>query len=189
MADPVTDDCTDLAALEAGDPLAFGRIYDRHAAVVLSFCRRVAGSPVSDCEDAMQETFLRAHEKMDQVSDCRGFRSWLLTIARFIVRERRRSSLRYASHVERAHAAAEHTRPEARASGHDAERRDDLQRLNAALDRLPDDERLAIHLQYLERDPVQSARSALGISRSGYYALLARARQRLQQLMTHEVTA
>lgn len=186
----VTDDCTDLAALAAGDAHAFARLYDRHSAVVLSFCRRGAGGGGSDCEDAMQEIFIRAHARLDRVDDCRGFRSWLLTIARFVTRERRRSTLRYAAHVdavaEQARSAGGTAHPAAPGPVEDAEQRDALARLGEALDLLPDDERLAIHLQYLESDPVSAARSALGLSRSGFYALLARARAHLAQRMARE---
>lgn len=194
MALPVTDDCTDLAAVQAGDSQAFARLYDRHAAVVLSFCRRGAGSAGHDCEDAMQETFIRAHGKLASVDDCRGFRSWLLTIAKFVTRERRRSATRYAAHVDAAALSAGDGRmpggptPE-QTPAQVHEHRDALERLTAALDQLPDDERLAIHLQYLEHDPIAAARSALGLSRSGFYALLARAREHLAQLMSREVTA
>lgn len=198
MAVPVTDDCTDLAALAAGDKDAFGRLYDRHAAVVLSFCRRGAGWVGHESEDAMQETFLRAHKKLREVNDCRGFRSWLLTIAGFVTRERRRSAARYSTHVSAAAANIGATSGASSAvlAGHAnaspaeaVEHADSLARLSTALDQLPDDERLAIHLQYLEHDPVDAARSALGLSRSGFYKLLARAREHLAQLMTTEVTA
>lgn len=218
----VTDDCTDLAALEAGDKDAFARLYDRHAAVVLSFCRRGAGASVADSEDAMQETFIRAHAKLQSVDDCRGFRKWLLQIASFAVRERRRSNSRYAKHV---HAAGEEARAlhgvhgsggshgthgshgshgalEASGAGGGfaassaasgpaarAAHAEDLARLGQALDRLPEDERLAIHIQYIENDPVTAAASAFGLSRSGYYKLLARARTHLAQLMGTEVAA
>ena len=48
-----------------------------------------------------------------------------------------------------------------------------------ALDQLDDDERLAIHLYYLDSDPVRAAQAALGIGRSGFYKLLTRARESL----------
>jgi RNA polymerase sigma factor (sigma-70 family) len=64
-----------------------------------------------------------------------------------------------------------------------AEHAEQLDRLGAALDQLDDRERLAIHLYYLEADPVQAAASALGLSRSGYYKLLGRAREQLAALM------
>lgn len=148
----------------------------------------------------MQETFIRAHSKLQTVSDCRGFRSWLFTIARFVTRERSRSAARYAAHVDAAatmsatsghtpgSSIAASTAGAAHAPHESLEHRDVLDRLSVALDQLPDDERLAIHLQYLDNDPIAAARSALGLSRSGFYALLARAREHLAQLMAREVT-
>lgn len=65
-----------------------------------------------------------------------------------------------------------------RADEHEA-----LDRLGAALDQLEDRERLAVHLFYLDADPVQAAESALGLSRSGFYKLLARAKEKLAALM------
>ncbi len=64
-----------------------------------------------------------------------------------------------------------------------AEHAENLDRLTEALDQLEDRERLAIHLYYLEADPVKAAKSALGLSRSGYYKLLARARENLAALL------
>ena len=58
-----------------------------------------------------------------------------------------------------------------------------LDHLTAALDQLDDRERLAIHLHYLDADPMHAAELVLGLSRSGYYKLLARARQRLAEFM------
>lgn len=64
-----------------------------------------------------------------------------------------------------------------------AERSERLEMLSRALGELPEQERLAVHLFYLEADPVIAAREALGLSRSGFYKLLARARERLGVLM------
>lgn len=58
-----------------------------------------------------------------------------------------------------------------------------LTRLDAALEALPDDERLAVHLYYLDPDPIRAASESLGLSRSGFYKLLARAREHLARLM------
>lgn len=52
--------------------------------------------------------------------------------------------------------------------------------LTAAIDSLPDEERLAIHIFYLEHDPVTVAASALRLSRSGFYKLVNRARAHLR---------
>ena len=60
-----------------------------------------------------------------------------------------------------------------------AERDEQLRNLEEAIQQLDERERLAIHLYYLEADPVRAAGEALGLSRSGYYKLLTRARRRL----------
>ena len=60
-----------------------------------------------------------------------------------------------------------------------AEQSEQLDRLGAALESLPEDERLAVHLYYLDQDPISAAQDALGLSRSGFYKLLARAREHL----------
>ena len=49
--------------------------------------------------------------------------------------------------------------------------------LSAAIDALPADERLALHLYYIERDPVNAAKRALGVSRPTFYRLVAKARE------------
>lgn len=64
-----------------------------------------------------------------------------------------------------------------------ASRSEQLDRLGRALEQLPDDERLAVHLYYLDADPVVAAVECLGVSRSGFYKLLGRARERLQTLL------
>ena len=63
-----------------------------------------------------------------------------------------------------------------------AERDEQLRLLDEAIQQLDGRERLVIHLYYLEADPVRAAGEALGLSRSGYYKLLARARRRLAVL-------
>jgi RNA polymerase sigma-70 factor (ECF subfamily) len=64
------------------------------------------------------------------------------------------------------------------------DQREQLDLLSEALEQLPDDERLAVHLYYLDADPVTAASACLGVSRSGFYKLLARARERLADLMS-----
>src|SRR5207253_2454417 len=114
----------------------------------------------------LQETFLRAYRLLHEVDDARTLRPWLYAIARNVCAERRRSAARRRKHE---HAAAKEqvamngssslihpsggTRrePPVHAPAAHAEA---LTRLTAALDGLPDDERLAIHLYYLDSDPV-----------------------------------
>ena len=178
----VDDDGTDLAAAKAGDHEAFARLYDRHAPVVLSICRLAARGSLAEAEDATQETFIRAHRMLDNLRDPSKLRSWLYTIARRVSSERRRSTARRNTHEGQAMLNAT-ARPHSAAAYENVRRNEELDRLTDAIEQLDEHQRLAVHLYYLEADPVRAAAEALGLSRSGYYKLLARARDRLACLM------
>lgn len=176
------DDISDLRAAGTGDHEAFARLYDRHAAVVLSLCRRRT-CVEAEAEDATQETFLRAYQMLDQLVEPTGFRLWLYSIARRVCAERRRAAGRRVRHEEDAAAYREGQFVPLLEGCEAASQAEQLARLSVALDALSKDERLAIHLYYLERDPATAATSALGLSRGGFYKLLARARNRLAALL------
>lgn len=204
----VTDDCTDLAAHGQGDQDAGGRLYDRHAPLVFSLCRAETGARSrEDAEDATQETFLRAFRMLDRLDDCRGFRPWLYAIARLVCKERRTSRARsrrdsaYAVGLDRSasrqvgerkdrfmsseatgaaiHAAAE-------GPSQPLERQETLARLGQAIEELPDDVRLALHLFYIEQDPVTAAKRALGVSRAQFYRLVSQARELIGAKLSRE---
>lgn len=174
---------TDLDAARRGDDDAFGRIYDRHAPIVLALCRR--RSP-GDAEDAMQETFIRAHAKLDEVDGPDRLPAWLYAIARHVCSERNRARRRRDHHEGHAMTTTLPLKPVSAAAPDGADRAERLDRLSEAMDQLSDEERLALHLHYLDKDPVRAASQSLGLSRSGYYKLLTRARANLSQIMTKE---
>ena len=179
MSGVTGDDAADLTAAQAGDHQAFGRLYDRHAAVVLSLCRRFS---LPEAEDATQETFIRAYRLLHKVQSPDKLRPWLYAIARRVCSERVRSAQRRTRHQEQL-VLTQPAQSIAATAPEQADRDEQLQRLDDALEQLDDRERLAVHLYYLDADPVNAAASALGLSRSGYYKLLARAREHLAGLM------
>jgi RNA polymerase sigma-70 factor (ECF subfamily) len=183
MIGAVDDDAADLATARAGDHQAFARLYDRHSPVVLSLCRGWLCGSLTEAEDAMQETFIRAHRLLERLHDAAQLRPWLYAIARRVCSERRRSisRRRQHEHAARIEATGSHdpdpTAPQA------AQHSETLDRLTDAIEQLDDRQRLAVHLYYLDADPVRAAAASLGLSRSAYYKLLARARRRLAVLM------
>ncbi len=175
------DEAADLIAAQASDQDAFARLYDRHAAVVLSLCRRLS---LAEAEDAAQETFIRAYRLLHKVESADKLRLWLYGIARRVCSEHTRALRRRRHHEDQAMLTrTAEQKARAASPGESLEQAEQLQRLDGAIDQLDDRQRLAIHLYYLESDPIQAAQSALGLSRSGYYKLLARARERLGELM------
>ncbi|MGI9014435.1 MAG: RNA polymerase sigma factor [Phycisphaerales bacterium] len=189
-------DAADIVAARLGDQNAFARLYDRHAAVVLSFCRGCLVSGVlADADDACQLTFLRAFAKLDDVTAPATFRRWLLAIAGNVCRERIRAARRRSTHEMTAaqlhlhHQQRNHVGPAAEtvtsnAASSSIERREQLDKLTTAIDQLDERQRLAIHLYYLESDPVAAAARDLALSRSAFYKLLQQARAQLAAALT-----
>ena len=190
MSTVESDEVADLEAAQAGDDDAFARIFDRLAPVVLSLCRQRS---LAEADDATQETFIRAHRLLHKVDSPQRLRPWVYAIARRVCSERNRAARRRARHEENFALSSEVQTPPGRAgqttvaatddpSGQ-TERAEQLDRLSDAMEKLDARERLAIHIYYLEADSVKAATTTLGLSRSGYYKLLGRAREHLADLL------
>jgi len=176
----MTPEDRDLTTAQTGDHAAFARIYDRHAAVVVAYCRSRGDG---DGSDATQEVFLRAFGLIDQVASARAVRTWLVGIARRVCSERRRAAHRRNLHEAKAMTHRLATLDAPPLTFDRAVRAEQMRHLTKALASLNDDERLAIHMFYLEDDAANASAESLGLSRSGFYKLLARARQRLARAM------
>jgi RNA polymerase sigma factor (sigma-70 family) len=77
------DDALDanlLAAAQAGEQEAFRSLTDRHTAELRLHCYRMLGS-LSDAEDALQETLVRAWRHLGRFEGRSTFRIWLYKIA------------------------------------------------------------------------------------------------------------
>jgi RNA polymerase sigma-70 factor (ECF subfamily) len=69
-----------LASARAGNPEAFTALVESHRQPLLVHCYRMSGS-LDDAEDLVQETFLRAWDKLKSFDGHGSFRNWLYVIA------------------------------------------------------------------------------------------------------------
>lgn len=69
-----------LAAAKAGDRQAFSDLAEPYRAELLAHCYRLLGA-ADDAEDMVQETFLRAWNRLESFSGGPYFRAWLYKIA------------------------------------------------------------------------------------------------------------
>jgi RNA polymerase sigma-70 factor, ECF subfamily len=83
-------DSADAAAAVSGDTAAFERIYRRHVARIHSLCRRMLSEDEAD--DATQEVFIRAWEKLALFRGESAFGTWLHRLAINLVLARRARS-------------------------------------------------------------------------------------------------
>jgi RNA polymerase sigma-70 factor, ECF subfamily len=96
-----TDERTDLdliARWKAGDQRAATLLVERHAAALARFASSVGAR--GDVEEVVQDTFVRAFASIDGFRGESSLRTWLFTIARRLLLDRRRSDRRRGEQVE-----------------------------------------------------------------------------------------
>ncbi len=149
----------------------------RYQMSVYTLTYRMLGNQ-ADAEDATQEVFLRAFQRLHQYRPSEPFGGWLTGIARHysidVLRQRR--------------PAADLVEP---SSSVDVERtvldRLDRARVQAAVNRLPHRERTLLVLRYWEDQPVDRIAHLLGMSEGAAKVALLRARRSLAGILTREV--
>ena len=72
------DDRSTVERVLTGDKAAFGELIERNSVAALAFARRLLGRP--NAEDAVQEAFLAAFLKLENLRDHDRFRAWLFGI-------------------------------------------------------------------------------------------------------------
>ena len=166
-----------------GDRAAFERLYDLHARRVRAVVSRAAEDPTA-VDDLVQECFLRAYRKLDQLHPQEHFGPWLVGIARRVAREKRRSLHRDRHRfVGTAPSDCERVPADQRAKPSSDELRDDLERVLERIRQLPESQRVALELFFLEECDAEKTAKLLGMSRSGVYALLKRACRNVAKLI------
>src|SRR6476619_7330818 len=93
------DDASDVAAAAAGDVHAFERVYRRHVARIHSTAVRMLGPEEAD--DATQDVFVRAWQRLGQFRGDSAFGTWLFRLAVNVMLSRRAVvATRHRRHVE-----------------------------------------------------------------------------------------
>jgi len=85
-------DAADVQLAAAGDQLAFERLYHAHVARVHSLARRMLGG--DDADEATQDVFVRAWEKLGTFRGEAAFGTWLHRLAINVILGRRQSRAR-----------------------------------------------------------------------------------------------
>lgn len=158
-----------------GDKEAYGQLYDRYARLVRVICRDTTGD-YSQAQDLAQEVFIRAYEKLNTLKEPEKFGGWLVSISRNICREFRRGKFR-----DR-HVLVGLDPPEPDVQDNNKET-DQLSDLHEALGQLNEKERMALQIYYLEDQDAKRTQELLGISRSGLYRLLEKAREKVEKFI------
>ena len=164
-----------------GDVAAYGALVERYQEVAFRTAWLITRSS-ADAEDAAQDAFVKAFYALAKFRRGEAFQPWILRIVSNEARNRRRSTGRR----ERLALRAERERgpgdaapsPEAASLA-----REDRERLLAALERLPDRDRLVIAYRYLLELSEAETAQALGVRPGTVKSRLSRALRRLRAEM------
>ena len=165
----------------SGERERFGELVERYMPVVQATAMARLRN-LSDTEDVVQETFLRAFQSLDRLRAKEKFGAWLLTIARnvcntLLARRGREASL---------HEATLPTAVEPSGSGEAAEL-DGL--LHEEILKLSEGQREVLLMHYFAGRSLTEMESLLGVSRFALAKRLQRAREALGERMLKRVEA
>ncbi len=170
-------DKTLIQAVFAGEKSAYEKLYDRYGPLVRAICYDTTRN-LTDAQDLAQDVFMRAYEKLGRLRDRDRFGKWVVGIARLRCKEwRRQRSQGRDKHVGLDDAGLAIANPS---------NDDRIEQLREMITVLPEKERLALHTFYLQGKSADNARRIMGLSRSGFYRLLGRARKKLERLLVKE---
>ncbi len=183
-----------VAKANGGNSAAFDVLVTRYQAKVYALAVRMGAA--SDCEDVLQETFLRVFRKLDTFRGESRFSTWLYRIAVNQVLLQRRSSAQrrrvesLEEHLPRfddagrlAPWAADYGRA-ARAEDL-LERKELAEKLREAVERLPDEYRLPVVLHDLQGLAGAEAAAVLDLEPATFRTRLHRARLMLRGYLGH----
>lgn len=176
------DDALSVQAVLMGDVSAYADLYDRYAILVRTVCHDVTGD-LSQAQDLSQEVFLCAYMRLGDLRHHDRFGAWVVGIARKVCKQWLRGRLRARKRLLDVAGMKD-------CFAHSPETDDSIDQLSKAIRSLPEKERLAVHTFYLMDQSAEKARLLLGLSRSGLYRVLERARKRLaKELREHREQA
>lgn len=169
-----------MARVGAGDQRAFAEIYERHRRGIFMFLLHLTGTR-HVAEDILQEAFLRVWRSRAEYRASGEFRAWLFTIARRLAVDRfRRRGVAWEENPAALETAASDDAPDRR-----AEARNDLARLQRALDQLPPAQREVVLLARLAGYGAEEIARVTGSTPGAVRVQLHRALQRLHAAL-HE---
>jgi RNA polymerase sigma-70 factor (ECF subfamily) len=170
-------DKTLIEAVFAGEKAAFAQLYDRYAPLVRAISYDATGN-LPDAQDLSQDVFLRAYQRLHTLREPELFGRWIIAITRLRCKEWLRRQVQNQDKLNRLN----NEKTFSSESSNDGQ----IEHLRQMLRQLPEKERLVMHTFYLQDKSADEACRIFGLSRSGLYRVLERARKQLVILMAEK---
>lgn len=178
-ATPDEDERRWIAGALAGDHDAFALLYERYKGAVFNLGYRMLGSP-EEAEDAAQEIFLRAYNRLASYDRERKFSTWLLTVAsNHCIDRLRRRRLAWVTLDDVVYTLASGAPGPERT----ALRREQQEAVRQAVLALPEDYRLVTVLRHWNDLSYAEVAEVTGLTEATVKTRLFRARKKLAELL------
>jgi RNA polymerase sigma factor (sigma-70 family) len=168
-----------ICGVQAGDQGALAELYERYLPSVWRYVGARCHGDLHLAEDLVSEVFLAAFDGLVKLDPPRSLYPWFLTIARNKLTDHWRRAQRTVKVMERQGAESVDFSDEPDPPG-ELDERETSRTLLAAMDELPDEQRLALEWKYLDELSVRQIAEHLGQSESAAASLLNRARNGLR---------
>jgi len=179
-----------MLAYVAGHSGAFRLLFGRYAKLLVGLST-ARGFPRAEAEDLAQQTFLQLHRARRDYDGSRRLRTWLLTIAYNLMRDRFRRAAVHQKALRQHQEDAQTSSIEATHDPLESAQKAELRRteVHNALQQLAPDQREVIELHWFAELPFAEIASILGISQSNAKVKAHRGYERLKRMLskTHPV--
>lgn len=149
-----------VARLRRGEPAARAELFDGYSAGVYRVLVRMIGRADPESSDLLHDTFLRALDQIDTLRNPAALKSWLKGIAVFAAQEWLRARRRMG------HPQAPETAAERSGAAPTPEAREAVREFYNLMDKLPEDERIAFVLRFIEGMELTEVAAACKVSLS-----------------------
>ena len=179
------DDRELVARVRRGDNEAFGDLVSRHERAMLAVARAYFASG-ADAEDAVQNALVKAFRSLGQLADGAKFAGWLMRITVNTCLDTLRARTDKQSLADFATSVQVYPRlgQDAPTPATLASRSERLERLRAAIGRLPEEQRVVVMLHYAEDMTYEQMAEYLQVPASTVQGRLHRAKQALRELLS-----
>jgi RNA polymerase sigma-70 factor (ECF subfamily) len=179
-----------VARAQAGDHQAYGALVEQHSRRVFHLAYRITGNE-QDAEDVVQDTFMKAHGRLDRYESRAGFGSWLFRIATNCALDLLRARKRRVQQTEPAGAEEPLDIETLAVSGPAQERAlygSEIQhKVALAMRRLTPSERAAFVLRHFEERPIKEVAAMMQQTDNATKQAIFRAVRKLRSALAPDV--
>ncbi|HUK63644.1 MAG TPA: sigma-70 family RNA polymerase sigma factor [Dongiaceae bacterium] len=171
-----------MAQYAAGDQVAFQRLFALLAPRIRAFFLRSFSEDAAVAEDLTQTTFLKLHRARTSYRPELPLKSWVFTIAAGVRRDELRRRYRLPQHVGEAELElAESRLASETAAAAEGDGGNKTEAVRAAIQRLPESQRVVVHLHRYEELTFEQIAEVLGTTPGAVRVRASRAYERLRE--------